>query len=579
MMETGSSIALARRLWRQHVSAYRGRVALIIVATLIMSGTTALYPALIDRAFTMFARRDPRILYQVPLIVLAVTMVKALAQYAQTLLTQQVVLGTIRRLQVSMFDHLTGAELARIDREAPAALAARFTTDATVIREAMSRAVNGIADFFTLIGLVGTMLWIDWELSLIAALLYPLAGLPIQKIGRRIRRASGGMQERMGETAALLNESFAQARTVRAYGLEEDERRRAERAFEHLYRALMRMIRGRAALDPVLEVLGGLAIALVIGFAGWRHAAGASGIGNFTGFVAALLIASRPLRALGTMNAAVQEGMAGLERVFHVIDEPSVVADRPDAVELPPGPGRVEFRHVGFAYPDGRPGLRDLSFVAEPGRTLALVGASGAGKSTALALLPRLYEADRGAILIDGADISAVSLDSLRGAIAYVGQDALLFDDTIAANIAMGRRGASIDEIRAAAEAAAAGFIADLPEGFETRVGVNGQRLSGGQRQRVALARALLRDPRILLLDEATSALDAESEAAVQQALARLRRGRTTIVVAHRLATVRDADRIVVMADGAVVESGTHEDLIAGDGAFARLVRAQALAG
>ncbi|MCF3946437.1 ABC transporter ATP-binding protein/permease [Acidiphilium sp. AL] len=570
--------ALARRLWRDHIRHYRGRVALIVLFTLLMSGTTALYPALIDRAFTMFAKRDPRILYQVPAIVLAVTMVKALAQYFQTVLTQQVVLGTIRRLQGTMFAHLTDAELARLERESPAALAARFTTDATVIREAMSRAVNGVADAFTLIGLVATMLWIDWSLSLIAAVLYPLAGLPIQKIGRRIRRASGGMQERMGEAASMLNESFAQARTVRAYGLEAQERRRADRAFEQLYRALMRMIRGRAALDPMLEVLGGLAIALVIGFAGWRHAAGASGIGNFTGFVAALLIASRPLRALGTMNAAVQEGLAGLDRVYGVIDEPRAVGEPLDAAPLPPGPGRVEFRHVGFSYPDGRPGLRDLSFIAEPGRTLALVGASGGGKSTALALIPRLYDPERGAILIDGADIAGVSLASLRGAIAYVGQDSLLFDDTIAANIAMGRPDAPMREVEAAAEAAAAQFIADLPERFETRVGVNGQRLSGGQRQRVALARALLRDPRILLLDEATSALDAESEAAVQEALARLRRGRTTIVVAHRLATVRDADLIVVMADGVVLESGTHEDLLAEEGAFARLVRAQALA-
>ncbi|MGC9269476.1 ABC transporter ATP-binding protein [Acidiphilium sp.] len=577
MIEPQGSIALARRLWRDHVSHYRGRVALIIVATLIMSGTTALYPALIDRAFTMFAKRDPRILYQVPVIVFTVTIIKALAQYAQTLLTQQVVLGTIRRLQESMFAHLTNAELARVEREPPAALAARFTTDATVIREAMNRSVNGVADAFTLVGLIATMIWIDWSLSLIAAVLYPLAGLPIQRIGRRIRRASGGMQEQMGETAALLNESFAQARTVRAYGLEAQERARADRAFEHLYRALMRMIRGRAALDPMLEVLGGLAIALVIGFAGWRHAAGASGIGNFTGFIAALLIASRPLRALGTMNAAVQEGMAGLDRVYRVIDEPDAVPELPGAGPLPPGPGRLEFRHVGFAYPDGRPGLRDLSFIAEPGRTLALVGTSGAGKSTALALIPRLYELDRGTILIDGVSIDQVALASLRAAIAYVGQDSLLFDDTVAANIGMGRPGATMDEIEAAAAAAAARFIADLPEGFATRVGVNGQRLSGGQRQRVALARALLRDPRILLLDEATSALDAESEAAVQAALARLRQGRTTIIVAHRLATVRDADQIVVMADGGVVECGTHEDLLAEGGAFARLVRAQAL--
>ncbi|HEX7390801.1 MAG TPA: ABC transporter ATP-binding protein [Acidiphilium sp.] len=571
-------LALGRRLWRDHIRHYRGRVALIIVFTVLMSGTTALYPALIDKAFTMFAKRDPRILYQVPILVLVVTVVKALSQYFQTLLTQQVVLGTIKRLQGAMFDRLTDAELARLEREPPAALAARFTTDATVIREAMGRATNGVADAFTLIGLVATMLWINWQLSLIAAVLYPLAGLPIQKIGRRIRRASGGMQERMGEAASMLNESFAQARTVRAYGLEDQERGRATHAFEQLYRAFMRMIRGRAALDPVLEVIGGVAIALVIGFAGWRHAAGAAGIGNFTGFVAALLIASRPLRALGTMNAALQEGLAGLERVYGVIDEPRAIDESPEAEPLPAGPGRVEFRHVGFSYPDGRPGLRDLSFIAEPGRTLALVGASGGGKSTALALIPRLYDPERGAILIDGADIAGVSLASLRGAIAYVGQDALLFDDTIAANIAMGRPGAPMLDIEAAAEAAAAHFIADLPEGFETKVGVNGQRLSGGQRQRVALARALLRDPRILLLDEATSALDAENEAAVQEALLRLRRGRTTIVVAHRLATVRDADLIVVMADGLVLESGTHEDLLAEEGTFARLVRAQALA-
>ncbi|HET9146657.1 MAG TPA: ATP-binding cassette domain-containing protein, partial [Acetobacteraceae bacterium] len=289
-----------------------------------------------------------------------------------------------------------------------------------------------------------------------------------------------------------------------------------------------------------------------------------------------LLIASRPLRALGTMNAAVQEGMAGLDRVYKVIDERREVAELPGAPPLAAGPGRVEFRHVAFAYPDGRPGLRDLSFTAEPGRTLALVGVSGAGKSTALALIPRLYDPEAGAILIDGADITGVSLASLRAAIAYVGQDALLFDDSIAANIAFGRPDAGPDEIEAAAEAAAAHFVHDLPEGFATRVGVNGQRLSGGQRQRIALARALLRDPRILLLDEATSALDAESEAAVQQALARLRKGRTTIVVAHRLSTVRDADLIVVMAEGRVLESGSHEALLAKEGAFARLVRAQA---
>jgi subfamily B ATP-binding cassette protein MsbA len=573
-----STASLIRRLWRDHVRHYRGRILLIILATLIMSGTTALYPALIDWAFTMFARKDPRILYQVPILVLIVTVIKGLSMYFQSVLTQDMVLLVIRRLQIAMFGHLSNAALARVEREAPATLAARFTTDATVIREAMTRAVNAVADGATVIGLVVTMFAIDWKLSLIAALLYPLAGIPVQKIGKRMRRASGGMQERMGEAAAMLNESFAQARTVRAYGLESHEQSRANKTFDQLYNALIRMTRVRARLDPMLEVLGGVAVALVIGFEGWRNATGGSGVGNFMGFISALLIASRPLRALGTMNAAIQEGLAGLVRVFTVIDEPAAIADRPGATPLPAGPGELVFDHVAFDYPDGRPGLKNLSFTAAPGKMLALVGASGAGKSTALALIPRLYTPTGGRILIDGEAITDVTLASLRASIAYVGQDSLLFDDTIAANILLGRPDATPAQVQAAATAAACGFAASMPDGFNTRVGVNGQRLSGGQRQRVALARAILRDPRILLLDEATSALDTESEAAVQAALARLRQGRTTIVVAHRLSTVRDADLIVVMADGKVVEQGTHTDLLATEGAFARLVKAQALA-
>lgn len=566
------------RLVREQVWPHKGLVLTVGLLTLVLALSQGAYPLVIRHAFNMFDKRDPRILYQVPLLVVGITGIKALAQYFQSITVQSLVLSVVRGLQESMFGHLVRADLHRVEREAPAQLAARFTTDANTIRDAAVRAVSGAGDAVTLAALIASMLWMDWALSLIAALLYPLAALPIQRVGKRIRSASGRMQASVGDASAMLTESFSQARTVRAYRLEDAEVKRAHGTFLTLQRNLMRVIRTRAVLDPMLEVLGGAAVAAVIGFAGWRSATGASGLGNFTGFVTALLLAARPIRALGSLNAAIQEGVAGLARIFAVTDEKPSIADRPGARPLPAGHGEVAFEDVHFIYPDGRVALDGLSFRAEPGRMVALVGPSGGGKSTALALLPRLIEATAGSVRLDGADVRETTLASLRDAIAYVGQDSLLFDDTIAANIRMGRPDAADAAVHAAAAgAAAAGFIEALPQGYATRVGPGGQRLSGGQRQRVSLARALLRDPRILLLDEATSSLDTESEAAVQATLATLRQDRTTIVVAHRLSTVRDADLVVVLADGRVAESGTHAALLQQDGLYARLVRSQAL--
>jgi subfamily B ATP-binding cassette protein MsbA len=549
--------AMAARLWRDFLRPQRLTFALAIACMAIVAAATSAYPLLIREVFDLLGQGDRSAFWVLAVPVLAVVAVRSLALYFQSVLFARATLAAMAGMQRALFGHLVRADLAQAQREPTGTLLTRFTHDVNILRQALGQATAGLVrDLLTVIGLVGAMLYNDWKLTLVALAVYPLAALPIAWVGRRIRQTSEEAQVRVGQVTALLGESLAGLRLVKTYRLEPREDARAGGAFAGLERVNYDLVRARAGLDPMLEVIGGVAVLAVIGVVMFTGGS----VGSFMGFVAALLLASQP---------------AAARRYFTLLDEAPRITERPAAHPLQVKAGEVRLDNVELSYGE-TPALRGVSFTAPAGRTVALVGRSGSGKSSVFNLVPRLHDPQRGRVLIDGVDVADVTLASLRDAIAVVSQESLLFDDTIRANIAFGRPGASDAEVEAAArDAAAHDFITRLPHGYATRVGERGVNLSGGERQRVALARAFLRGAPILLLDEATSALDADSERLVQEALVRLCRGRTTLVIAHRLATVRAADHIVVLEAGRVVEEGTHAALVEAGGLYSEFVRLQ----
>ncbi|HEY7384365.1 MAG TPA: ABC transporter ATP-binding protein [Beijerinckiaceae bacterium] len=573
----GDTVGLVRRLWRDWMRPHAPTLLAILAVTAVVAGATGLYPVLIKIAFEAFTARDASLIMVAPLFVIAVTLIKGFALYGLTYLTNRVVTRIEADMQTALYAHLIESDLTQLGRESPAALTQRFTTDFGFIREALTRlSTILLRETATIAALVVAMLWIDPVLTLVAAIVAPLVARPIVRVGHKLRRVASSTQEQIGSMASLVSESLAGARVAKTYSLETYLKGRAAGAFDEVRRLKMKAANARGRLDPMLEAGGGLAVAGVLFLIGWRVIEGHSTIGDFTGFVTALMLAAQPVRALGNLNAIVQEAVAALNRYFAVLDDAPAIVSRPGAPALSVASGEIRFSGVQFRYRGDAAALEGVDLVAQGGRATALVGRSGSGKSTLLSLVPRLYDVTGGAVMIDGQDVREVTLESLRRNIAVVSQEVVLFDDTIRANIAFGRQSASADEIIAAATAAAAhDFIMKLPEGYDTRVGPGGTRLSGGERQRVSLARAFLKNAPILLLDEATSALDAESEQLVQQALATLMRDRTTLVIAHRLSTVRAADLIAVMDGGRVIETGTHESLMAKGGAYARLQRLQ----
>jgi subfamily B ATP-binding cassette protein MsbA len=574
---------LLKRFLREWVMPRWRELIVALVLTALLAATTGAYPMIIKTSFDALMKQQNMVLPYVLGAIVAVTMARSVFLYLQTVETNRIVMRLTTDMQKLAFEHLIGSDLARLTRETPGRLVSKLTNDIIFIQTAAQAALNtAIRDTLMVVALAISMFYLDWVMSLIVLCVYPIAAYPVAVLSQRLRRVAKRTQNELGDMTSLLTEKLSSTRLIKSFRLEDYASERLNTSFEHVYDLRMKAVRNRARIDPMLEALGGLAVTGVIAFAYWRIASGISTVGDFMGFVTALLMASQPIRSLGNLSGRINEGLAAAESFYGLVDEKPRIVDRPGAKPLHIEKGSIRFEDVAFGYDEQKDvrAISDFSLDVPGGKTVALVGRSGAGKSTVLNLVPRLFDVRLGRIMIDGQNVRDVTLQSLRDAISIVSQDVTLFDDTIGANIGLGKLGASHDAIIAAAKAAAAhDFIMAQPQGYDTPIGDRGLRLSGGQRQRLALARAILKDAPVLLLDEATSALDTESERLVQEALARFTRNRTTLVIAHRLSTVQNADLICVMEAGTIVEMGTHRELLDEGGSYARLVRSQALGG
>ncbi|HWF65082.1 MAG TPA: ABC transporter ATP-binding protein [Rhizomicrobium sp.] len=573
--QEAATFPVIRRLLADYVGGEWGLLLLAILCMLFASAMYGGIPWLVNTVTKqVFMRHQAALLLPLSLMAFGIMVLRAASLFFGRMLIDSLGEKTVARAQSDMFGRLIRRDLADLNAVHSGQFVSNFLYDATLMRDAITQGVAAIfLEFVQMIVFLAYALISDWQLGLISLLALPAVAWAMERLGGSMRRAATRGMTETGDLSIALSEAMDGRRIIKAYGLETHSVERVDARLRARLRTLLKAVRLRAAAAPMTDIFAGIVIAFVVFYAGWQILHGELTLNTFVGFMTALLLAQQPVRNLSQLWPTASAGVAAAHRMFAAIDARPSIVDRPGAAVLhvPRNGGAVAFEDVRFGY-EGDAVLDAVTFHIPAGSKVALVGPSGAGKTTIFNLLLRFYDRDGGRIAVDGQDIHDVSLDSLRAAIGVVTQEAVLFDESVADNIALGRPGATEAEIeRAAHDAAAHEFISELPNGYQTRVGEGGLKLSGGQRQRIAIARAMLRNAPILLLDEATSALDTESERQVQEALARLAKGRTTIVIAHRLSTVRDADQIFVLHKGRVTESGRHQALLAQGGLYAQL--------
>jgi subfamily B ATP-binding cassette protein MsbA len=520
----------------------------------------------------LFLKKDMEMILLLPIAIILLFLLKGIFDYGQAYLMNFVGLRVVADIRQKLYDHLQGLSLSFFTRTPTGVLISRITNDVNLVQGSVSNAITGlIKDVVTILGLTAVVFYRDWKLGIIAFIVFPIAIIPIKEFGKRLRKFSRKGLQRMGSLTTFLHETITGNRIVKAFNMEEYEKRRFAEENEKYFKIFLKRVKIRAISHPMMELLGGIGVAVILWVGGYSVVRGDMTPGTFFSFMTALLMLYAPVRNLNKVNLEVQEGLAAAARIFELLDTVAEVREAKDAISLPQISKGIEFEEVSFKY-DSEPVLKSLSLHVRVGEIIAIVGMSGAGKTSLVNLLPRFYDVEEGRVLIDGFDIRKVTLKSLREQIGLVTQQTILFNDTVKNNITYGSLSRSDQEIMEAAKAANAhDFILRLPQGYETMIGEGGVKLSGGERQRLSIARAILKNAPLLILDEATSSLDSDSENEVQIAMDALMKGRTVFVIAHRLSTIRNAHRIIVLSKGEMIEQGTHEELMSLNGEYRRL--------